>query len=134
MKQVTPTAIRFFAPTAQEVKPSETGRSVTFNHRVPGSSPGRLTLSKPLAQKRGRESLTLMTHVWLGDESIFAPDTTTPSQWRDLRTNFEARSGLQRLQTAILDDALRCAGLLGQRGRVPRQSKQGRLEPLAAPE
>jgi hypothetical protein len=51
----------------------------------------------------------------LGDSAIFANDAFTSQQWTDLRRSTEL-SPVHRLMLAVLDDALRCAGL------IPKQS------------
>jgi len=56
----------------------------------------------------------------LGDSATLAPDVLVPSQWRDLHRNHEAPP-LQRLQFAVLEDGLRCAGVIGRRTYPPRK-------------
>jgi len=56
----------------------------------------------------------------LGDSATLAPDVLVPSQWLDLRRSTES-SPVHRLQFAVLEDGLRCAGVIGRRTYPPRK-------------
>jgi len=55
----------------------------------------------------------------LGDSAIFANDAITRSQWNELHRSTEL-SPTRRLQFAVLEDALKCAGVIARRTYPPR--------------
>jgi len=56
----------------------------------------------------------------LGDSAIFANVAFTPQQMADTRRS-ASLSPVHRLQFAVLEDGLRCAGVIGRRTYPPRK-------------